>query len=318
MNQLTISIIIHNNYSYIYSLLEVLTKQDYKIYVTINTGEEPAFYELKVAYPLVEYIINAQPKGFAENHNAILRIAETPYVVLLNDDISVSIDTIETLIDYLDNHADIGLVSPRIVNPDGTPQLSAFNDPTLLRMIYKISGLGYITRQGSFIRNWLIKIGLAERMKIASLSTYKSTRMVPVTVGVAMFVRRQTYLEAGILDEDTRVYGEEIAWHWRIRQAGWKIALVPDVEITHFNVDKDIKDWKLAEHRKGMLNYYCRYRAAWQVFILRTALIFFHSLRLMFNLIFDRSRARGDWLTVKLAISWTPDDKKSGANFSAV
>lgn len=308
MSQLTIAITIHNDYSHIHSLLDVLTAKDYKIYVTINTGEEPAFHDLKTAFPQVEYIINAQPKGFAENHNTVLRLAETPYVALLNDDIAVSIDDIETLINYMEQNPEIGLVSPRIVNPDGSAHLTSFNDPTLWRMMYKVSGLGHLTRQGSPIRNWLINSGMANQMKIASLSKNDTTLIVPVVVGVAMFVRREAYLKAGVLDEDTRVYGEEIAWHWRIRQAGWQIAVVAEAKITHFNVDKDITGWKLAEHRKGMLNYYCRYRPAWQAWILRVAIVFFHGLRCLYNSIFDRKRAEGDWLTVLVGLRWRPSN----------
>jgi GT2 family glycosyltransferase len=307
VERLTVSIIVHQDFSYIHELLTTLghnQSESLNIYVTINAGDKQSIAHLQASFPQVTYLVNETPIGFAENHNRVMTRATTPFVALLNDDISLSNHVIPTILDYLDAHTHVGLVTPRIVNPDGTPQLTAFSDPTLLRMIYKISGLGHFTRQGSYLRRMMIRTGLAKKTGVASLSEYDETVEIPVAVGVAMFVRRTAYEQAGLMDEVTRVYGEEIGWHWRLRQAGWQIVLLATVAVVHFNVDKDIRDWKLAEHRKGMLNYFSRYRATWKKYSLCTAILLFHTLRGAFNTIFDRKRAGGDWQTVRMAWSW--------------
>jgi len=306
---LTVSLIVHGDYTHIYRALNTLFANSSKpltVYVTVNTGESDELTALKSAFPQVHYIVNVTPQSFAHNHNSVMRRAQTPYVALLNDDIEIPDGTINTLLNYLESYPDVALVTPLIRNPDGSLQLTAFSDPTLVRMIYKISGLGHLTRQGTRMRNWVIESGLAKRIKVASLDRYEESRNVPVVVGVAMFVRREAYQQAGMMDEDTRVFGEEVAWHWRLRQAGWKIAVVADASITHFNVDKDIHGWQLAEHRKGMLNYYCRYRPRWQAYVLRMAIVVLHSLRGGANLLVDPSRAKGDWMAVHVALTWQP------------
>lgn len=312
---LTINMTVHSDYSHIRRALTSIignTSRPLTIYVTINTGESKEFTALKQNFPHINYIVNDTPKGFATNHNQVLKIADTPFFALLNDDIELAPNTIDLLINYLEKNPSVGVVSPCIINPDGTAQLTTYSYPSLPRMIYKISGFGHLTRQGSPIRNFIINNGIAKWIGVASLNKNEATRFVPVVVGVAMFTRREAYQQAGILDEDTLVYGEEVAWHWRMKQAGWQVAIFTDTYIKHYNIDKDVRGWKLAEHRKGMLNFFCRYRPSWQIWILRLAMIIFHSLRGLFNIIFDRQRAEGDWMTVKLALTWQPLSEADG------
>src|SRR5690606_32239801 len=143
------------------------------------------------------------------------------------------------------------------------------------------------------IRNFIIKSGLTNVLGTASLSNNTETQLVPAVVGVAMFVRREAYEQVGGMDEDTIVYGEEFTWQWRMKQAGWDIALVANESIKHFNVTQELIGWRLAEHRKGMLSFFCRHRPRWQVWILRASIIFFHGLRWLFHLFFAHENRRG-------------------------
>lgn len=315
---LTIHFIVHHDYSYIYRALKSLSKTNLRhstIYITINSGNSDEFTKLKNTFSDIRYIVNESPKGFAENHNHVLQITTTSYILLLNDDVEIRQNAIENMIEYLEENPTIGLVSPRIINPDETPQLTSFSYPTLPRMIYKISGLGHITRQGSSLRNFIINSGIAQLIGTASLTNNETTKLVPVVVGVAMLVRQEVFQQVGGMDEDTIVYGEEFAWQWRMKQANWDIAMLANAEIVHFNTGKDIRGWKLAEHRKGMLNFFCRYRPKWQAWILRVAIVFFHGLRCLFNLVFDRQRVEGDFLSMKMAFTWKPSETTSGTKY---
>ena len=304
---LTVSIIVHDDFSHIAHALSSLYEQTHlpmTIYVTVNTGNIDSINQLKQQFPKVHYLINDTPHGFAYNHNRVLRIAETDYVAILNDDVLVGPSMVERIIAFMSDHPKVGLASSRVLNRDGTPQLVAFSDPTVLRMIYCISGLGYFTQHGGRARGILMRLGISQRLRIASLDSDEGSRFVPVVVGVAMFVRRAAYEQAGVMDEATLVYGEEYAWHWRIRQSGWRIAIVGDSVIIHHNEAQDLLGWKLAEHRKGILNYYVRYRPRWQALVIRVTIISFHSIRAVATTLFDRSQSRTEWQTVHMALSW--------------
>jgi N-acetylglucosaminyl-diphospho-decaprenol L-rhamnosyltransferase len=211
--QVTVSFIVHNDYSHIQNTLENLyatAQTPCVVYLTLNTGESAQSDQIRAKFPDVRIRVNAAPQGFAANHNAIMKLAETPYVALLNDDITFQPGALDTLLEYLQAHADVGLVGPAVENPDGSPQLSTFSDPTLARMLYHISGMNRFTQHGGLVRRLLQRLRIARRLNVESLNTEPVIRDVPVVVGVAMVVRREAYLQAGLMDEHTLFYGEEI------------------------------------------------------------------------------------------------------------
>ncbi|HDS74818.1 MAG TPA: hypothetical protein ENN56_04675, partial [Firmicutes bacterium] len=52
--------------------------------------------------------------------------------------------------------------------------------------------------------------------------------------GAFMCVRRTVIDQVGGLDEEFFMYGEDLDWSYRITEAGWKLAYVPQAEIVHF------------------------------------------------------------------------------------
>jgi N-acetylglucosaminyl-diphospho-decaprenol L-rhamnosyltransferase len=52
-------------------------------------------------------------------------------------------------------------------------------------------------------------------------------------LGAAMMVRRETVEQVGLLDEEYRIYCEEIDWCWRMRRAGWRALCVPTARVVH-------------------------------------------------------------------------------------
>lgn len=307
ISRITLHFIIHNDFSHIQAALDSVyatVTTPYEIHLTINSGDPADVRQFQAEHPHINLHINESQKGFAANHNAAMQRAQTPYIALLNDDIVLHSGALDTLVQYLESHPDTGLAAPLIENPDGTPQLSVFSDISLGRALYAISGAGALTRHGGIVRRMLQRTGLAKLIGTESLQPSTQTRAVPVVVGAAMVVRRETYQQAGGMDEDTLVYGEEYGWHLRLRQHNWKIVLVAEAKVTHYNPATDISGWRLAEHRKGTLAYFSRYRPRWQAAMIRMAIIGFHGIWALVNLPFNRPRSRDHWRTVRLAVSW--------------
>lgn len=304
---LTVSFIVHNDFSHIGAALDSLyqtTTMPMQVYLTINSGAEAEVERIRATYPQVQTRINAQPIGFAANHNAIMRLARTPFVALVNDDVTFQPQALDRLVGYLEAHADAGLVGPRVLNPDGSMQLSTFSDPALLRMLFHISGLGKFTAHGGVFRLFLQRTGIARLLRVESLNREPTTRDVPVIVGVCMVARREAFLQAGLMDEVTRVYGEEMGWHWRLRQHGWRVVFLPSACVTHHNLSQDLSGWKLTEYRKSVLAYFVQYRPAWQAFVIRLSIVLTHLLAALVNMPFRRDAARTHWQTVRMALTW--------------
>lgn len=313
MTQLTISILVHEDFTYIHQALASIiasTLSTCKIYVVINKGDADQITKLQVAFPNLDYIINIQPQGFASNHNMIMKRAETPYIALLNDDIAVHDSALDILLNYLANHPKVGIVAPQLQYEDGSPQVTVYSDPTLLRMIYKISGLGRFTHQKSRVRRLLLTLGLGRALGASSLKTYQTPQTVDVVKAAAIMVRRTMVDEVGLIDETTKAFGEEIDWNLRMRQQGWDVMIVPQARITHFGLGQalmQLRDWQIVEDRKAILNYYVKHRPQWQVFVIRSAIVGLHLMQAFFTLFVMPSQIRPHLQTVMLGLRWQRD-----------
>ncbi|MBL8163902.1 MAG: glycosyltransferase family 2 protein [Anaerolineae bacterium] len=303
----TVSFIVHQSFTHIGPALESLfanTHTAHHIYVIINSGTSVQIEALRAAYPSVQLIVNHEPKGFASNHNQVMRLAQTSFVALLNDDIRIHPQSLDVLLEYMEDHPEVAVAGPQLLNPNGTPQVSVYSDPTLLRMVYKISGLGRFTQAGSPLRDWLQHRNRGKWVKLESWTENTSARVVPVVKGTAMLVRRQAYEQVGLMDESTRVYGEEVDWHWRFRKHGWQVAIVPDATITHYGTMQKLSTANTLEDRKGILNYFLKHRSLWQQLIIRTTIVVSHMVFAAWFLLWSPQRAHEHYRTALMGAFW--------------
>ena len=86
------------------------------------------------------------------------------------------------------------------------------------------------------------------------------------------------------------------------------IAVVGGAAVVHHNASQDLSGWKLAEHRKGILNYYVRYRPRWQAVVIRAAIVACHGVRAAATALPIPKQSRAEWQTVRMALTWNPTD----------
>jgi hypothetical protein len=145
-------------------------------------------------------------------------------VLLLNPDTIVQPGAIETLAAFLEAHPRVGVVAPRLLNADGSLQAGAFRFPTLSMSLLDVFPPGEVL-PGRLYGSWWHGRYPQEH----------GTEPFPIDhpLGAALLVRGRVLHEVGLLDEAYFMYCEEIAWCWRIRQAGWAIWQVPAARVVH-------------------------------------------------------------------------------------
>jgi GT2 family glycosyltransferase len=153
-------------------------------------------------------------------------LADPPWaVLLLNPDTIVQPGAIEALAAFLQQHPRVGMVSPRLLNPDGSIQPAAFRFPTLMMSALEVFPPGEVL-PGRLYHSWWHGRYPQER---AGQTPFP----IDHALGACMLVRREAIAEAGLLDERYFMYSEEIDWCWRIRRCGWAIWQVPAAQVTH-------------------------------------------------------------------------------------
>lgn len=201
------------------------SSHDFEIFVVDNASGDGSVEMISERFPAVRVMANSQNVGFPKACNQAISQAKGRYILLLNPDTLVVGDAISKLANFMDGKSDCGAAGPKVLNPDGSLQLAcrrSFPDP--LAALFRVT---YLSRL--FPRHPLFaKYNL----------TYEDPDQVLEVDGVsgsAMMVRGSAVDVVGMLDDEWFMYGEELDWCWRIKQAGMSVFYYPGSVIFHYH-----------------------------------------------------------------------------------
>ncbi len=202
-----------------------------EIFVVDNASTDGSAELIKRKHPDVELIANYQNNGFAAANNQALKMAQGRYILLINPDTIVQEDTFFVIIEFLKKHPECGMLGCKILNPDGSLQLTCRRSfPTPWVALTKIVGLSKLFPKSKlFARYNLTYLDPDETYEVEAIS------------GSFMFFRREVIDDVGLLDESFFMYGEDLDWCYRIREAGWKIYYLSTTKIIHFKGESSKK-----------------------------------------------------------------------------
>ncbi len=197
----------------------------FEILVVDNASADRSCSMLSECYPQVRVIANAENVGFARACNQAIVETSGKYVLLLNPDTVVGADAVSRLAEFLESNPEAGAVGPRILNADGSLQLAcrrSFPDP--LSAAFRVTYLSFLfpkhRRLSHYNLSW---VSPDERIEVDALS------------GACMMVRRKAIDVVGLLDDDIFMFGEDIDWCWRIKEAGFAVFYLPDASVHHYH-----------------------------------------------------------------------------------
>ncbi|NWF68146.1 MAG: glycosyltransferase family 2 protein [Chloroflexi bacterium] len=227
----------------------------FQVVVVDNASQDGSAEMVRQCFPQVQIIANSINGGYAYANNIGLRhlgfgdaghvsAAAPRYALLLNPDTEVPPDALAQMVQYMDARPEIGAAGPRLVLPDGSLDKAcrrAFPTPAVA--FYHFSGLAKLFPHSSrFARYNMTFVPPDQELEVDSV------------VGAYMQVRRQAIAAVGLLDELFFMYGEDLDWAYRIKQAGWKVFYHPQVTVKHV---------KRAASRKSKKAQYEFQRAMW-------------------------------------------------------
>lgn len=206
------------------SIEAALETIDSEIWVIDNASTDGSPAMVRKQYPRVRLLVNRENAGFAKANNQALRQCSGRKICLVNPDTLIREDTFRVCMECLDQHEQAGAVGCKIVNPDGSFQLSCrrgFPDPW--SAFAKVTGLSRLFPRSRFFSGY-------------HLTYYHPDTMTEVEglSGSFMMLRRELLEDVGFLDERFFLYGEDLDWCRRIRQKGWKILYCPGTQIIHY------------------------------------------------------------------------------------
>jgi N-acetylglucosaminyl-diphospho-decaprenol L-rhamnosyltransferase len=237
MKRLAIVILNYNRADLLADCLQSIEAAPYhgpmRVWVVDNASTDTSVAMVRARFPHVHLIASPRNDGFACGNNLALRrilAADdtapdgADYVLLLNNDTVVPEGALDGLVEFLEQHPDVGVVGPKLILPDGSLDLACRRSfPTPEVAFYRMTGLARMFPAHPRFARYNMTF------RDPDLETE-----VDAVVGACMLLRTSIIREVGLLDEQFFMYGEDLDWAFRIKQYGWRIVYYPRVIVYHY------------------------------------------------------------------------------------
>jgi GT2 family glycosyltransferase len=195
-------------------------------------------------------IANTENLGFGRANNQAFVYTRAPMLFLLNADAELRPGACEALVAALMSDSRVGACGPRLLNPDGSLQISVWrNPPTAWATL--LSGLRLYKLLSRRLRGELL---LAEHW------AHDRRRDVSMLSGAAILARREMVDEVGGFDERFHMYGEDNEWCLRIVRAGWRLVFEPAAVVMHHGGHSSARRWTDLEKIGVQLDAFFRFQ----------------------------------------------------------
>lgn len=194
----------------------------YEYIVVDNCSSDGTVEFIETYFPEIVVIRNKDFKGFAENNNIGITIANGKIVALINPDIVFLPGAIESTMHLFAKDANLGLVGPMLLNKDGSVQNSARRFLTIKTAALRLLTFGRDTIKIKTIKNYL-----------EPYDTNCEYQFVDWVIGAAMWVRKEAIQDAGLLDTNFFLYIEDQDWCFQMWKRNWKVAYYTKAKLIH-------------------------------------------------------------------------------------
>ena len=177
--------------------------------VVDNGSEDGGLEIIRQEYPEVRLIALPENTGFCHAVNVGIQAADTPYVLLLNNDTVVKTGFIAALLERIESDERIFSVSPMMLSMQDETRIDDAGD--------RYNALGWAFARG--------KGQPAERYQ-------RSVRIFAACGGASLY-RRKAVLSLGGFDENHFAYLEDIDIGYRARIYGWYNVYEPEARVLH-------------------------------------------------------------------------------------
>lgn len=218
--------------------------------IVIDNASEVSDQELlRRQFPELHVIENASNLGFAKAVNQGILTSRGRYVLLVNPDTFLSEGSIGSSLAFLDSRPEVGILGPRILNPDGSVQGSARAFPQFATAFFgRTSFMSRLFPGNAFTRRQVLC--LEEQLDRPLAVDWVS--------GACMLIRREVLDDVGSFDERFFLFWEDADICWRAHKRGWSVIYYPEVSAIHLiggcSQRAPIRSL-LAFHRSALLLY---------------------------------------------------------------
>jgi N-acetylglucosaminyl-diphospho-decaprenol L-rhamnosyltransferase len=242
------------------------------VFVVDNASSDGTPAMLAAEFPDIRLILNPANRGFSGGNNDGLAAARAAlgkdksdaFALLLNPDTVVKHGALAALMAFARERPDAGVIGPRLIYGDGSPQSSRRRFPTLAT--------------GIFESTWLQPVAPPKVLDRFFMRDAAEDRACDVdwVVGAAMLARWTAIDQVGGFDEDRFfMYSEETDWCKRMKDRGWAVVWYPGATIIHYEARSSDKVSALRTLRfnTSRVRYFAKHHGRLAAAVLRAVLM---------------------------------------------
>jgi N-acetylglucosaminyl-diphospho-decaprenol L-rhamnosyltransferase len=186
--------------------------------------------------------------GYGGGANRGVAATDAPFLLILNADVIVDEHAVASLVDVVTSDPSIGIVGPRIEEPDGSLYPSARAFPRLGDAIGH-AFIGLFTTDNPFSRRYLM-----------TDVDHRTPRTADWVSGACFLIRRDAFDRVRGFDEAYFMYMEEVDLCRRVGAAGWTVRYEPGARVRHVGAVSTSQTpyLMLAAHHRSMARYWWR------------------------------------------------------------
>jgi len=256
----------------LFSIIENTKNIDYEILICDNNSPDRDIEKLQCKFTNVNFFFRSSNDGFGAGCNYCAGKSRGKYLLFVNPDILIKGNAIIKFYEFMENNSEVGLCSGLQVDGDNNLQYSYNEFPDLSWEYKEAISRGTDKRINQLLNEIIEKAN-------------ENISEVDWVIGACMFVRKVLFEKAGGFDETFFLYYEDVDLQYRIREYGYKIIILTDVRIFHFQRSsvRDIKgsDTYFYNMHKSKLIFIKKHYGLVKRFSIRLLFIIGFSLRII-------------------------------------
>lgn len=213
--------------------------------IVIDNASGDDLRDLPERWPNLRLIVSPKNLGMGGGNNLGIAAATGEFILILNPDTLIQGRAIPMLLDYLKADPAVGLVGPKLLNPDGSLQLSCSRFPHFFTPLLRRTFLGDYFRKSR------------DRFMMTDFD-HNSRRPVDWLMGSCLMFRKEQHRPDGSVfaprfDERYFMYFEDTDLARQVWAAGLKVMYDPEAVVIHDHERESARHpWYIALFRDKM------------------------------------------------------------------
>ena len=223
------------------------------VYLCDNSPAEITADKLQWTFPGVTILPQPENVGFGRANNAVLPYLQSRYHLIMNPDVTFEPDLLPRMMQYMDAHPNIAILTPRVLNKDGSEQ---YLPKKRISVHYLLSGP--LENHGKLFRRW------REDFTMADMDV-RSPIPVEFATGCFLLIRTEIFKEMNGFDPRFFLYQEDSDLSRRVlEEKRGSIVYHPDMCVTHLWSRENTRTFKgRLRHIRSTVKYFVKWGVTW-------------------------------------------------------